>query len=178
MSRNSSKLSNKKYHQGKYYPQNVDKYLGDPTDIPYRSSWEFAFCKWCDLNDKVRKWSTEQIVIPYHITNDIGQTEIHRYYPDYYVEMVKDGDKEFYDRLIIEIKPYSETLPPKKPSKVTVKALQNYEYSLRMFKKNLHKWAYTKEWCERRNMKFVIITEKELIKRGLISKKKYTRKKI
>jgi len=172
MGRNRSKFSNKKkYHQGKYILQNIDKYLGNPTNIQYLSSWEFAFCKFCDLNDNVRKWSSEEIEIPYHISNDIGQTEIHRYYPDFYIEMIKNGDPEFYDRLIIEIKPKTETLPPKKPTKQTLKLLESYEYSLRTYKKNLHKWAYAKEWCERRNMKFIIITEDDLKKRGLIPSK-------
>ncbi len=85
--------------------------------------------------------------------------------------MIKNGDPEFYDRLIIEVKPKSETLPPKKPTKQTLKILESYEYSLRTYKKNLHKWAYAKEWCERRNMKFIIITEYDLKKRGLIPSK-------
>ena len=46
--------------------------------------------------------------------------------------------------------------------------LENYEYSLRMFKKNLHKWAYTKEWCEKRNLTFKIITEEWLKEKGII----------
>lgn len=171
MSKNRSRIGNKRYKQGKYVLQNYEKYLGNPSEIIYRSSWEFAFCRFCDLNEKVRKWSCEAIEIPYHISNDIGQTEIHRYYPDFYIEMIKNGDPEFYDRILIEIKPKSETQPPKKPQKQTLKMLENYEYSLRTYKKNLHKWAYAKEWCERRNMKFVIITEDDLKKKGLIPSK-------
>ena len=171
MSKNRAKLGNKKYNQGKYVLQNYEKYLGDPTNVLYRSSWELAFCRFCDLNEKIKRWSCEQITIPYHITNDIGQTEIHRYYPDFYMEMIKNGDPEYYDRIIIEIKPKSEISAPKKPTKQSLKMLENYEYSLRMYKKNLHKWAYAKEWCERRNMKFIIITEDDLKKKGLIPSK-------
>jgi len=167
MGRNKAKLGNKRYHQGVYVLQNQEKYLGNPTNVEYRSSWELAFCRFCDLNDKIKKWSSESIEIPYHITNG-GQTEIHRYYPDFYMEMTKNGDPEFYDRLIVEIKPKTETNPPKKPTKDTLKLLESYEYSLRMYKKNLHKWAYAKEWCDRRNMKFIIITEDDLRKKGLI----------
>lgn len=171
MSRNKAKVGNKRYKQGKYILQNHEKYIGDPTNIIYRSSWEFFFAKFCDLNDKIKKWSCENIAIPYHISNDIGQTEIHRYYPDFYMEMIKNGDPEFYDRLIIELKPKSELSPPKKPAKQTLKMLENYEYSLRTYKKNLHKWAYAKEWCNRRNIKFVIITEDVLKNKGLIPSK-------
>lgn len=164
---------NKRYKQGFYLIQNKEKYLGDPSKIFYRSSLEFFFSKWCDLNDKVRKWNCEGIEIPYHITNDIGQTEIHRYYPDFYIEMIKNNDLEFYDRVVIEIKPKTETKTPNKPKKQTMKTLESYEYSLRMYKKNLHKWAYAKEWCERRNMKFVIITEDDLKRKGLIPPKRH-----
>lgn len=43
MSRNRAKAVNKKYKQGKYLLQNPEKYLGDPTNVIYRSSWEFFF---------------------------------------------------------------------------------------------------------------------------------------
>lgn len=169
MTRNRSRIgANRRYKQGYYLLQNPDKYLGNPREIVYRSSWEHAFCKFCDLNDNVRKWSSEGLEIPYQITNDIGQTETHRYYPDFYLEMIKNGDLEKYDRLIVEIKPKSDTEYPLVPKKQTLKMLENHEYSLRMYKKNLHKWSYAKEWCEKRNMKFIIITEIDLKKKGLI----------
>ena len=168
MGYNRSKIGNKKYHQGHFPLQNPEKYLGDPRTLVYRSSWEFAFCRYCDLSDNIRKWSAENLEIQYQMQNDHGQTETHRYYPDFYIEMVKSGDKESYEKLLIELKPKAETEPPKKPVKQTLKMLENYEYALRTFKKNLHKWAYAKEWCDRRNLKFVIITEDDLKKRGLI----------
>jgi len=167
MARNRSSIGNKRYKQGKYLPQNLNKYIGQ-IPILYRSSWEFAFCKFCDMNDNVVKWSSESLEIPYQITNNIGQTETHRYYPDFYLEMVNSSDPEKHDRLIIEIKPKRETEAPSQPKTQTLKMLENYEYSLKTYKKNLHKWAYTKEWCEKRNLKFIIITEDDLKKRGLI----------
>jgi hypothetical protein len=167
MTRNQSR-PNKRYKQGLYLLQYPEKYLGNPRDVKYRSSWEYAFCKFCDINEKVRKWSAEGLEIPYKITNDKQEIETHRYYPDFYLEMITNGDLEKYDRLVIEIKPKTEVNPPKAPVKQTLKMLENYEYSLRTYKKNLHKWAFTKEWCEKRNLKFIIITEDDLRKRGLI----------
>ena len=167
MSRNRSRIGNKRYHQGKYNLQNPNKYIGT-IPILYRSSWEFAFCKFCDLNEKVKKWSAEGLEIPYQIKNDIGQIETHRYYPDFYLEMIKNGDNELYDRLLIEVKPKRETEFPQPPKKHTLKMLENYEYALRTHKKNLHKWAFTKEWCEKRGIKFIIVTEDDLKKKGLI----------
>jgi len=152
--------------KGSYILQNSEKYIG-VTPILYRSSWEFAFCRFCDLNKNVVKWSCESLEIPYQITNSNHQIETHRYYPDFYVEMVT-GEQDRYDRLVIEIKPKHETEYPKPQKKQSLKMLENYEYALMTYKKNLHKWAFTKDWCERRGLKYVIITEEDLKKKGLI----------
>lgn len=128
----------------------------------------FFFCKWCDSNDKVLKWSSESLEISYQITNNIGKIENHRYYPDFYVEMI-NNDPEKYDRFVIEIKPKSEIQQPSPPKRQTLKMLENYEYALKTYKKNIHKWAFAKEWCERKGLKFIIITEDDLKKRGLIT---------
>jgi hypothetical protein len=173
MSRNPAPLGNIKNHngksrykQGKFIPQYPDKYIGN-TPILYRSSWEFAFCKFCDINEKVSKWSTESIVIPFQIT-DNGKTKNRRFFPDFYLEMI-GNDPEKYDRIIIEIKPKHELGIPTPPKRQTLKMLENYEYAMRTYKNNIHKWAYAKKWCESRHMKFIIITEDDLKKRGLIS---------
>lgn len=175
MARNRSTLGNQrnkktgknKYKQGTYPIQNPNKYIGQ-LPVLFRSSWEFAFCKFCDLSDTVVKWSSESLEIQYNIINSSGVVETHRYYPDFYVEMIDNSNPDKYDRLVIEIKPKKETDPPAAPVKQSLKMLENYEYSLKTFKTNLHKWAFAKEWCERRNLKFIIITEEDLRKRGLI----------
>ena len=53
---NRSKL-NTKYKQGKYQLRNPDKYKGNPSEVIYRSSWEFAFCNYLDTNENIVKWS-------------------------------------------------------------------------------------------------------------------------
>lgn len=156
------------YHQGYFVPKNVEKYIGN-TPILYRSSWELAFCRFCDLNENIKKWSTESLGISYQIRNNNNQLVDHKYIPDFYIEMTSSSDSEKYERLLIEIKPKSETLHPNPPKKETLKALESYKYSLDTFKQNLQKWSYAKEWCNKRNMKFIIITEDDLKKRGLIS---------
>ena len=153
--------------KGYYLIQNPEKYIGK-TPVAYLSSWEYAFCKFCDINENVIKWSSESIEIPYQTTNDKGQLETHRYYPDFYVETINENNKETHNRLIIEIKPKHETQTPVIAKKQSLKMLENYEYSLRTFKKNLHKWASTKEWCEKRHLTFKIITEEWLKSKGLI----------
>jgi len=166
MSMNHSKIGNKRFKQGTYLLQNTDKYVGK-LPVLYRSSWELAFCRFCDINQNVIKWSSEGLEIPYQISNKLGQIETHRYYPDFYVEMISN-DPEKHDRILIEIKPRHETEPPQPPKKETLKMLENYEYSLMTYKKNLHKWSFTKQWCEKRHIKFIIITEFDLKKKGLI----------
>ena len=94
--------------------------------------------------------------------------ENHRYYPDFYVETINNNDPETYNRLVIEIKPKSETEMPVEPKKQTLKMLENFEYAQMTYKKNLHKWSHTKEWCEKRNLHFKIITEDWLRSKGLI----------
>jgi hypothetical protein len=54
-----------KWHQGKFHPQNPNKYLGDPNNIVYRSSWELHFLQWCDRNDNVLEYASEEFSIPY-----------------------------------------------------------------------------------------------------------------
>jgi len=162
-----NKNGKNKYHQGFYNLENEEKYIGI-LPIKYFSSWELGFCRFCDLNDKVLKWSSESLEIPYQYKNKLGQIETHRYYPDYYLEMIDHNDKERYDRLVVEVKPKHETEPPKPPTRQTLKMLENYEYSLNTYKKNIHKWHFTKEWCERHNLKFIIISEDDLKKYGII----------
>lgn len=156
-----------KYKQGIYNLENTEKYIGI-LPIKFFSSWEFAFCRYCDINDNIVKWSSESLEIPYQTTNNMGQVETHRYYPDFYVEMTNITNPEKYDRLVIEIKPKHETEPPVEPKSTTIKTLENYQYSLKTFKTNLHKWAFTKQWCDRHHLTFLIVTEDDLKKRGLI----------
>ena len=37
-----------KYHQGTYKVKDPNKYVGDPNNIVFRSSWELKFMNWCD----------------------------------------------------------------------------------------------------------------------------------
>lgn len=165
MAVNGAKLGNRKYKQGNYLLQNSIKYIGQ-MPVKYRSSWELAFCKFCDLNEKVVKWSAEFIEIQYQMPNN-GITENHRYYPDFYVEMVTDNP-EVYDRFVIELKPNRELTPPVMPTRHSLKMYENFEYAQKMYKKNLYKWAFARDWCERRGLKYKIITEEHLKKYKLI----------
>ena len=41
--------------QGYFRPQQPDRYMGDPSQIIYRSSWEYKFLKWLDSSPSVLK---------------------------------------------------------------------------------------------------------------------------
>lgn len=155
---------NTKYTQGKFNPQNPEKYIGDPTNIVFRSSWEYSFCVFLDKNDKIIKWACEQPIITY---SDL-RGKIHRYYPDFFYQILKNGDPNDLKSVIVEIKPSTELMPPNKPKKDTQKALENYEYSVRTHIKNKLKWAAAEDYAKKHKMEFVIITEKKLKEVGLI----------
>ena len=148
---------NRKYHQGLYTPNNPDKYVGDPNNIIYRSSLEKKFCFYCDNNDQIIKWGCETIIITY---NDF-EGKVHKYYPDFYMEVIYPNSLKL-DKFIIEVKPYSETLMPTYPNSPTLSRMRNFEYQLKMYRKNIFKWSKAVEWCKNRDMTFKIITEKNL----------------
>jgi hypothetical protein len=140
-------------YSGKYRPLNRKKYKGDPTNIIYRSLWELKFMKYCDSNENVLEWGSEEIVIPYISPID---NRVHRYFPDFYVRVrSKTGRIE---KLIIEIKPLKQTAPPKKQSRRTKK----YITEVTTYAVNEAKWAAAKEYCKDRQWQFKILTEKEL----------------
>jgi hypothetical protein len=147
----------KMYHQGKYELINSDKYLGDPTNIWYRSGWEQKLYRWADVSEDILKWNVEGTTIPYEMEEN-GNWKTHRYYPDIYCEIKKPNGTT--TKALIEIKPSAELAPPIMPKKLTGKSLENHEYRLRTYLKNINKWTAAKDFCERRGIEFVLLTEK------------------
>ena len=146
-----------KYHQGKFNPKNPHKYKGDYTNIVYRSSWEFHFCRYIDAHPGVTKWSSEEIIVPYRSCVD---GKMHRYFPDFYVEMTnKMGKKE---KLLIEIKPYKETIPPTVQNTKKNRPTKRYLNEVKTWGTNSSKWNAAEEYCKDKGWKFVIMTEREL----------------
>lgn len=140
-------------YKGKYKPSYPEKYKGDPTNIIYRSLWELKFCKYCDLNENIIEWQSEEIYIPYRSPVD-GKP--HRYFPDFLIK-VKESTGEI-KKYMIEIKPKKQTVPPPKPKRQTKQYISEvYEYA-----KNQSKWEAAKEWCLDRGYEFKVITENEL----------------
>lgn len=142
----------KRYNQGKFSPQNPHKYKGDNNKIFYRSGWELKLFKYLDCHPKVVWWSSEELIIPYLSPVD---NKIHRYFVDVVVELKKkDGTKE---TLVIEVKPASQTKPPKKSKNTNKMINEQVTYMV-----NQAKWSSARAFCDMKGWKFVILTEKEL----------------
>lgn len=154
----------KKYHQSNYKLKNPLKYIGDPTAIACRSSWEVRFCFYCDTNPAILKWGSEVIEIPYVVPDTEGKEKMHRYYPDFYMEISRPDLPELMLRVVVEVKPKAETAPPIVPPGANYKQLKRIEYQMHMWQKNYYKWQAALPWCAARGYTFLIVTEDDLAK--------------
>ena len=140
-------------YRGRYYPTHPKKYKGNPSNIIYRSLWERKFMVYCDKNDRILEWGSEEFFIPYRSPID---GKIHRYFPDFYVKVkTKQGTTK---KWVVEVKPKIKTRPPRTPKRKTKK----YINEVRNWAINDAKWKNAIEYCKDRNMEFIIITEDEL----------------
>jgi hypothetical protein len=142
-----------KYYQGRFKPKNPKKYLGDPTNIIYRSGWELKFMRFCDSHPNVIQWGSEEVVIPYISPID---GKVHRYFTDFIVKQLNTMGKK--ETLIIEVKPKAQTRPPEKKSRVT----KRYLTEVKTWGVNQAKWKAANEFCKDRGWKFKIVTEDDL----------------
>lgn len=140
-------------YKGKFVPSNPQKYNGDVANIVWRSTWELKVFNWCDTNPSIMQWASEEISIPYISPVD---NKIHRYYPDVWM-LIKQSDGTIVKRLI-EIKPQYQTVPPKLQKKITPK----YITEVKTYAVNDAKWKAAKVFCDEHNMKFDLLTEKDL----------------
>ena len=141
-------------YKGKYYPRYPKKYKGDPQNIIYRSSWERKFMNYCDLNETVSEWQSEEFWIPYRSPID---NRVHRYFPDFFLKYIdKQGNKR---TMVVEVKPKKETKMPEVNPKKRTKA---WAYSVQTYAVNQAKWKAAREFCADRNFEFKIMTEDNL----------------
>ncbi len=142
------------YRQGYYQLINPAKYVGDPSKIIFRSGWEKRFATYCDVNERILKWSSEPLQIPYlHPVDGVMKP----YNVDFYVK-VKSGDetKEF----IVEVKPAKQLKPPVRPSgRITEKRMNDYTSQMTTYLTNLAKFQAAREYARSRGWEFVIVTE-------------------
>jgi len=140
-------------YSGKFSPKNPAKYLGDPTNIVYRSLWERNLMVKLDEWDDVLNWGSEEMNIAYRSPID---QKIHRYFPDFLAKMRNAAGNTFIR--MIEVKPYAQTIEPEKPKKLSKRFIREVmEYGV-----NQAKWKAAKAYCDDKGWEFVVITEKEL----------------
>ena len=143
--------------QGRFAPRNPAKYIGNPSNIVYRSSWERSFLHWCDITNQVVRWSSEELVIPYQSPVD-GQ--MHRYFVDFIVWLATpDGIQKY----AVEIKPKAECIPPKPPKRKSLN--EAYLRRLQTDEDNQAKGKHAEAWCKSHGFRFIILTENELCKK-------------
>ena len=148
-----------KIRQGYFKPANPDKYIGDPTKIVFRSSWEFKFLQWCDHSPTILAYSSEPVGIPYYSPLD---KRGHTYYVDFYI-VTKDNDGNE-QKWIIEVKPNKYVAPPVSPKRMTDKQTANYLYAAKQYVINQAKFEAARDFAAQRGIKFGIITENFLFK--------------
>lgn len=140
-----------------YVPVNPKKYRGKPPII-CRSSWEEAFCRWCDHSQSVLSWASEEIVVKYvdpiePVKFKTKKPNIRNYYPDFILE------NQLGEIYLIEVKPYKQTIQPKRSSRKSSRTMLTEEKN---WKINTAKWKAARSLCARKGWIFKIMTEKEL----------------
>lgn len=146
------------FQQGYYTLMNPQKYIGDPTKIIFRSSWEKKFCVFCDLNEKVLSWSSETIQVPYLHPID-AVTKI--YNVDFFMKIRKDDGTE--TNYIVEVKPSKKLVKPKAPEvRITEKKMNGHLVQMKEYLINMHKFKAAQEWAKARGWQFILVTEKFL----------------
>lgn len=121
--------------------------------LNYKSSLECKCLRYCDMNKYIKRYSLEPFSIQYYKPTT---QKFHRYFVDLYIEF------ENSQKFLVEVKSSCETVEPKKPSKKTQKAILNYQKALQTYIINQAKWKAATEFAESNNMRFIILTEKEL----------------
>jgi len=144
----------KNYIQGRYSPKLPEKYNGNPCEIYYRSSYELKMFQYCDLNENIIYWESEEKIIHYL---DPITGKYKRYFPDIFIKYKdKTGNIR---KALIEIKPAKDLIEPEKNPKRKTKS---WVYKVQTWVRNNAKWEAAKKTCEQNGWEFRVFTEKEL----------------
>ena len=138
-------------YKGRYFPSNPKKYKGNPNQIIYRSLWERKVMVYCDKNDAILEWGSEEIIVPYLSPWD---GRLHRYFPDFYMKVRQsDGSTK---KFIIELKPKAQT---KEPTRNPKRKTKKWFGEVKNRGINQAKWKSAEEYCKDQGMEFKIFTE-------------------
>ena len=139
----------RKSYKGLFKPTHPKKYVGNTNQIVYRSLLERKFMRYCDLNDDIIYWASEELPIRYFNPLD---KKYHRYFPDFVVKTIKN------EKYMVEIKPSRQVDKPKTPKRKT----RSYMIESFNYIKNQAKWQAARKYCDDKGLEFKIITEKDL----------------
>lgn len=140
-----------RFAQGKFKTKNPEKYVGNKMPT-YRSSWEFAFMRFCDEHPSVAQWASEAIRIPYR--NPLtGKYTI--YVPDFFIVYSDKTGKQRVE--LIEVKPANQTIKEK---------LGRSRANQVHWVVNQAKWEAARIWCKQKGIFFRIINEGDMFHRG------------
>lgn len=140
-----------RFAQGKFALKNPEKYIG--TNSPtYRSSWEFAFMRFCDEHTSVTQWASEAIKIPYRHPFT-GKYTV--YVPDFFIAYADASGKQRVE--IIEVKPANHTLKEK---------LGRSRANQAHFVINQAKWGAARAWAKQKGIIFRVINEGDIFHQG------------
>lgn len=142
-------MAGRKTMTGRYIPQNPSKYMGNPNQIIFRSSWELSVCKFFDSSAAVVRWASETISLPYISPKDARR---HLYYPDFLAAIIDAQGKT--QQILIEVKPLKET-----DMKFAKTDADRMTIAI-----NQAKWDAAKAFCSLNGLKFQVITELDIFK--------------
>ena len=138
-------------YKGRYFPTNPKKYKGNPNQIIYRSLWERKVMVYCDKNDAIIEWGSEEVIVPYISPWD---GKLHRYFPDFYMKVRQaDGSTK---KFIVEVKPNAQK---KEPVKNPKRKTRKWFGEVKNWGINQAKWKSAQEYCKDQGMEFKIFTE-------------------
>mgnify|MGYP001584021486 FL=1 len=141
----------RKYAQGIYTVKNPQKYAGKGKP-KYRSGWELTFMIFCDTNDKIIKWASESIVIPYLHPFKGKRTN---YIPDFFIVYQDKYGKM--NAEMIEIKPKAQSIITEKVQNARQQAVVAINHA---------KWKSAQAFCKAQGIKFRVVTEDDLFYNG------------
>lgn len=137
-------------YKGQYIPINPHKWA-NPNNIQCRSSIEFRYMRYFDMNPSVIKIASEKIVIPYF---DPVKRLMRRYIVDLLVQFkTTTGSTQ---TVLIEVKSSGETAPPKAQKVIT----EAYREKISTWSTNQAKWEAAADYCKKRGWIFKVFDEK------------------
>ena len=140
-----------KFAQGRFSMKYPEKYIGGKTPL-YRSSWEFAFMRFCDESPSIAKWASESIKIPYRHPFT-GKYTV--YVPDFFiVYQDKEGRKH---AEMVEVKPMSQT---------SMEAAGKSMAKKKQVVINMAKWEAASAYAKQRKIRFRVVSEEQLFHNG------------